>query len=311
MVAIGGCGVSVRYAVSKAPGAGETVMASDVAVINGGKAANQAIGAAKLGARASLVSAVGDDMFSSIVLKTLANWNVSANGVVTIPGSATMVGAVITEDHGDNRIIVGPGALAKYGEAEVKQQARLIGSADVCIVSLEIPLPAALAALEIARAAKVTTFLNPSPAPSRDALLQLISRSDVVVANEHEARMVTLQDGGLEGAVSQIVSAGARAAIVTLGERGALIAENGNVSHIPAVRLRPEEIVDTAGAGDAFITAAAVAVANGLPLREGAGIGVEAAACILRGPGFVEALEQWRDLHVGNAQLRNKGARNH
>jgi ribokinase len=299
VVAIGGCGVSVRYAVSKTPGAGETVMASDVAIINGGKAANQAIGAAKLGADASLVSAVGDDMFSSIVLKTLANWNVSTSGVVTVPGSATMVGAVITEDHGDNRIIVGPGALATYGEAEVKQQTRLIGSADVCIVSLEIPLPAAMAALEIARTAKVTTFLNPSP--SRDALLQLISRSDVVVVNEHEARMVALEDERPEDALRQIVSAGARAAIVTLGERGALIAENGNVSHVPAAQLTPEEIVDTAGAGDAFITATAVAVANGLPLREGAGIGVEAAARILRGPGFVEALEQWHDLHVGNA----------
>lgn len=296
LVALGGCGVSMRYAVDRAPGAGETVMASDLMILNGGKAANQAIGAAKLGLESYLVSAVGDDVFSSFVLQTMRDCGVRTDGIVTLSGATTMTGAVIVETGGDNRIIVGPGALGRFTEASVLDRTEVIRKADVCVVSLEIPAQAAKAGLTIAREAGVVTFLNPSPVPPRGELLEMLRLSDVVVANEHEARIAVGAGADGEALARGLLDAGARVAIVTLGERGAVFAEQGRVAQIPSVRLRPDEIVDTAGAGDAFLTALAVAVARGLSMDAAARIGAGAAARILKGPGFLEALSQWDGL---------------
>lgn len=295
LVALGGCGVSMRYDVDRAPGAGETVMASDLMILNGGKAANQAIGAAKLGLESYLVSAVGDDVFSTFVLETMHNCGVRCEGIVRLSGSTTMTGAVIVETGGDNRIIVGPGALGRFNEASVLASADVIRQADVCLVSLEVPIEAAIVGLRIAREAGVRSFLNPSPAPSRSELLDLLKLSDVVVANEHEAR-IAVGGGDSQALAAGLLNAGARVAIVTLGERGALLAEEGEITEIPSVSLRPDQIVDTAGAGDAFLTALAVAVARGLPVKDAARVGAGAAARILKGPGFLEALTQWDGL---------------
>jgi ribokinase len=299
LVAVGGCGVGVRFAVPYVAEAGETVLASDVRVINGGKGANQAIGAAFLGADASIISAVGEDVFGSIVAGLWERHGVATSGVVVRPEASTMVGAVMVDSSGENHITLAPGALGRLSRDDVRDRRGLIEAADVCVVSLEIAWQAAAEALAIARAAGVLAILNPAPAPAPVAIDELLRLADWVTPNEVEAAALSEFAGASpEAAAERILGRGARGVVMTLGPGGALVADGSAMRRVPAPEVPPEQMVDTAGAGDAFNTAFALALAGGWSVDVATAIGCEAGALICRGPGFVEALDTWRGFAV-------------
>src|SRR3954447_25819957 len=201
---VGSYGVGLTFGSARMPERGETVVGTLFRTDDGGKGSNQAVGAARLGAEVSLLTAVGADSFGDRAHELWDNEGVDANAVLR-SSEPTMTAAILVEASGDNRIVIVPGALATLTPAHVDEFAERIAAADVLLVQLEIPVETALHALEVGRAAGVRTVLNPAPAPPQP----IAPDADYVVPNESEARAV----------------AGGRVVVTTLGERGARIGD--------------------------------------------------------------------------------------
>lgn len=259
---VGSYGVGLTVELDRVPDAGETVIGRSFRIDHGGKGSNQAIGAARLGARVDFLTAVGDDTFGQSARSLWQTEGVHAEIVVT--SAATMTAPIFVEPGGENRIVVVPGALEQLSPAHVDAFSDRIAAADVCVVQLEIPVWTALYALEVAAAAGVRTILNPAPAPAEP----IAPACDYVTPNESEAPSV----------------AGAQATFVrTLGDRGADL--DGEL--VPAF---PATVVDTTGAGDAFTAAFAFALADGLDERQAVRWGCAAGAHMVEHAGVVPGL---------------------
>jgi ribokinase len=298
LVAVGGAGLGIRFDVARPASAGETAFARSVTTINGGKASNQAIGAAVFGADASIISAIGRDEFAPLIRDPLVRHGVDVRSLIEFPDHHSMVGAVMVDRQGENYITLAPGALARLGADDVRTHAGAVESADVCIVSLEISIDAATAALQIAREHGVTTILNPAPAPPPDHAAGLLVLADWVTPNDGEAASMCGQGGTPEDRAAALRTLGARGVVMTLGADGALMATDSTMLRVPTMPIPADEMVDTAGAGDSFNAAFAVALASGLAPLAAVGLACEAGSRICRGPGFVEALDQLQGLGV-------------
>ena len=263
VVVVGSYGVGLTFELARAPDAGETVVGRGFRTDHGGKGSNQAIGAARLGAEVALLTAVGDDAFGDGAFALWREEGVDASAVLRV-AEPTMCAAILVEAGGQNRIAIVPGALAALTPAHVDAFAPRIAAADVLLVQLEIPVATALHALEVGRAAGVTTILNPAPAPERP----IAPAVDYLTPNETEAPAVP----GAQGTT-----------VLTLGERGARLGDE----LVPALPAQP---VDTTGAGDAFAAAFAVALAEGRPALEAVRWGCAAGAYMVEHPGVVPGL---------------------
>ena len=255
--------VDATFRTVRLPRMGETVIGESVALSPGGKGSNQAVAAARLGAKVRFISRIGRDAFAEM---GLAAW--AAAGVEPLvarsDSAATGAAAVLVDAAtGENAIVVCPGAASEISEADVDAAAEAIRSAAVFVTQFEQPLPAAARALAIAREAGVTTVLNPAPAAAApDDMLRL---SDYVTPNEAEASALTRipvdDEDGARRAAAALREGGAGAAVITLGARGALFDGPEGAGFVPAFRAGP--VVETTGAGDAFNGAFAVALAEG------------------------------------------------
>ena len=260
---VGSYGVGLTFGVDRAPERGETRVGTLFRRDDGGKGSNQAVGAARLGAEVTFLTAVGRDAFGDRAHELWAEEGVDAAAVLRVP-EPTMTAAILVEGSGDNRIVIVPGALSTLAPSHVDGFAKQIAAADVLLVQLEIPVETALHALEVGRDAGVRTILNPAPAPPQP----ISPRADYVVPNESEARAVA----GAEGML-----------VLTLGEEGARLGEE----IIPAY---PARVVDTTGAGDAFCGAFAVALAEGASDEEAVRWGCAAGAHMVEHEGVVPGL---------------------
>jgi ribokinase len=253
----------LAFRAERLPRMGETLLGRGFALGPGGKGSNQAVAARRAGAAVSLVSRVGDDPFGRIARDLWAGEGIDTGAVAT---SATPTGTAFIFVHaetGENAIIVEPGAASELSPESVEGAAATIRSARVFLTQLEQPVAAARRGLEIARAAGVTTILNPAPgAPLDDGILRLC---DYVTPNESEATVLTgipiADEADARRAAQALLAAGAGCAIVTLGERGALFQDGRRSELVPA--FRPGAAIDTTGAGDAFNGAFAAALAEG------------------------------------------------
>jgi ribokinase len=265
---VGSANLDTSIAVPALPLAGETVVGERVALLAGGKGLNQAVAAARCGARTRLVASIGDDDAGGVLLRAAAEAGVAVDDVVVERGVPTGRAEVLLLPGGENAIVVSRGANRQLRAATAAAAASRAG---VVLAQLEIPLAAAHAALRAGLAVGARTILNAAPA-SREAL-ELARHASVVVVNQHEAE-------GL-GGVATILGAGAGAVVVTLGAEGCVVVEAGRELTIPAFAVEP---VDTTGAGDAFCGALAAGIARGLPLAaaavEGAAAGAVTAASL-------------------------------
>jgi ribokinase len=260
---VGSYGVGLTFGVERAPERGETLAGTLFRTDHGGKGSNQAVGAARLGAEVAFLTAVGEDTFGDRAFELWAEEGVDASGVVR-SALPTMTAAILVEGSGDNRIVIVPGALGSLTPAHVDGFASQIAAADILLVQLEIPVDTALHALEIARAARVRTVLNPAPAPQSP----IAPAADYLTPNESEAFAVE----GAEGTL-----------VVTLGEQGARMRGN----QVPAF---PARAVDTTGAGDAFCAAFAVALAEGTADVDAVRWGCAAGAYMVEHEGVIPGL---------------------
>jgi len=282
VIVVGSVNVDLVVVASRLPGPGETVTGGDVARHHGGKGGNQAVAAARLGARVVFVGAVGEDDFGAAARAALAAEGIDVSHLATV-ARPTGVALIVVDARAENLIAVAPGANASPTAASVAAalEALAVGPDDVVLASCEIPPEAVRAALAGARAAGATSVLNPAPADGLDPAT--IALADVLTPNQAELALLAAAAGAgaavraaapaevapeIETLAQRLLAegAGGRAVVVTLGAAGALVVPaDGPAARIPALRVVP---VDTTGAGDAFNGALAAGLAAGLPLTE-------------------------------------------
>ena len=260
---MGSYGVGLTFGSERVPERGETLIGTLFRTDDGGKGSNQAVGAARLGAEVSFLTAVGGDEFGDRAFELWAREGVDASAVLR-SAEPTMTAAILVESSGDNRIVIVPGALSSLTPAHVDGFAGRMAEADVLLVQLEIPVETALHALAVARQAGVRTILNPAPAPAKP----ITPAADYLVPNESEAPAVARAEGTL---------------VVTLGEQGARIRDN-------LVSAFPARAADTTGAGDAFCAAFAVALAEQRSDLDAVRWGCAAGAHMVEHPGVIPGL---------------------
>lgn len=255
----------LAFRAGRMPAIGETIAGSGFAMGPGGKGSNQAVAAARAGAKVSFISRIGADDFGAVARATWQREGIVARVVddTSRPTGAAFI--YVNDTTGENAIIVVPGAAAAITAEDVSTVADAIAGAAVFVTQLEQPVAAAQRGLEIARQAGVTTIFNPAPAePVPDALYTLC---DYVTPNESEAALLTgiavtsLDDARRAGDV--FLGRGVGTALITLGENGALLHSRSQSLHVPA--FNAGSVVETAGAGDAFNGGFAAALARGEP----------------------------------------------
>jgi len=267
----------LAFRAARLPAIGETIAGSGFKVGPGGKGSNQAVAAARAGAPVTFISKIGRDEFGAIALATWKKEGITPRVVETADHPTGAAFIYVNEVNGENAIIVVPGAASKISRGDVEKAGDAISGARVFITQLEQPIDAARRGLEIARAADVITVFNPAPAERfDDALYQLC---DYVTPNESEATLLTgiavktVDDARRAG--DALLRKGAGAALITLGETGALLHSKGQSVHVPAFKAGP--VVETTGAGDAFNGGFAAALAEGASALEAARFGAAVA----------------------------------
>ena len=251
--------------VPRVPAPGETLIGSRFQTSFGGKGANQAVMAARLGAQVAVVTKLGRDVFGE---NTLANYHaqgIDTSAVFFDEQSSSGVALItVDENTGQNSIVIVPGANYTLTTADIQAASGVIQSADVIMAQIEIPIAITLEAFRVAKAGgKATTILNPAPAaPLPDELLRL---TDIIVPNEIEAAMLTaLPTGTLDEATAAaraLQGWGIRMVVLTLGSRGALLVNGDEAPQY--VRAQAVQAVDTTGAGDAFVGSFAYLLGSG------------------------------------------------
>jgi len=291
VLVVGSVNADLVVGVDRRPGAGETVLGSQLATFPGGKGANQAVAAARLGASVAFLGRVGTDSFAGFLRENLRREGVGVSQLQAEPGPSGV--ALITVDPaGDNAIIVAPGANASLTPAGVEQASALFEASAVVTAQLEIPLEAVTAAAALAARAGARFILNLSPArPVGDDLL---AAADPLVVNEHEAAFLagTSEQDAPGRQARALLALGARSVVITLGAGGAYAADAREAALVPSP---PVTVVDTTGAGDAFTGALAWRLSLGDPLAAAAALAarVGAAAVTARGAqGSYPTLEQ-------------------
>ena len=283
VVVVGSLNIDLVAYTSRVPSAGETVIGERFRMGFGGKGANQAVMAARLGAKVSMIGALGDDVFAGMTADNLIAQGVDATHVDRVDGSSG-VAPIWVEPDGTNRIIVVPGANDLVHPGEAAEAIRSMDRVDVVIGQLEIPQRVTLAAFQAARERGATTILNPAPAAPLDP--ELLAVADWLIPNEHELASLAALDRLDPGDGAQISAFAAQIParlLVTLGARGAaLVTGSGAVDRMAAPGV---EATDTTGAGDAFVGAFGFGLAAGLDERAAVSLGIACASDSVTRPG--------------------------
>ncbi|MFD8086028.1 ribokinase [Kitasatospora sp. NPDC059722] len=286
VLVVGSANVDLVIGVERRPGAGETVLGSDLAVHPGGKGANQAVAAARLGARTALLARVGDDANGRLLLESQRNAGVDTEGVL-VGGAPTGVALITVDPSGDNSIVVSPGANGRLTPEDVRAAAPLFHASRVVSAQLEISLESVV---EVVRQLPSGTRFVLNPSPPRALPAEVLAACDPLIVNEHEARVIL--GGGATGQdpaawVRELLASGPKSVVVTLGSDGALVASSDEkVVRVASVKV---DAVDTTGAGDSFTAALAWKLGAGASLAEAAAYAARVGAVAVTRRGAQES----------------------
>jgi ribokinase len=274
---VGSINMDVAVRVAALPRPGETVLGADAVLSLGGKGANQAVSAARLGADVALIGCIGADAFGEAARQALLDETVDLGGVQVFPSAATGVALITIGSDGQNMISVSSGANAALSAAAILSHGLALSRSKILLLQNETPVEAAHAAIQVARAAGAIVICDPAPAAGYDPAL--IVAADIITPNETEAAMLTgiavTDRASALAAARWLVKRGARNAIVKLGADGVVHAGRDGEGHVAAP---PVVAVDTVAAGDCFNGALAVALAEGMAFRDALGFACRAAA---------------------------------
>lgn len=277
LAVVGSYGTGLTMRVDRVPGPGETLSGATFSAGPGGKGSNQAIGAARLGAHVSLLTAIGADDFGAAAQSLWTTEGVDASGVIIAP-DPTMVGVILVESGGENRIVLASGALDFLDPRHVDGFADRIADADLLMVCNEIPVATVAAALRTARQRGVKTLFN--PAPARDLPEDCRHLVDYLTPNLPEARALAGLDenADTETTLDRLREIFTATIALTAGSDGCYVddAATGERTHV--LPLAPAAVIDTTGAGDAFNAAFATALCRGADATEAARYGNAAGA---------------------------------
>jgi ribokinase len=248
------------------------VLGGDFETFPGGKGANQAVAAARMGGEVTMVGRVGNDDFGNTLIQGLVDDKIKTTHVIKDSKARTGVAMISVAADGENMIVVASGANANVSVEDVGNTRSLMRETDILLVQLECPLETVTAAIELAKAYQIPVVLNPAPAqPLPKSLLQNV---DYLTPNQSEL-LILSSETNLNAGIEKVRNWGLRNLIVTLGANGARVISEGIDQHIPAHEITA---VDTTAAGDAFNGALAVAIAEGKPLLEAVSYGMAAGA---------------------------------
>ena len=293
---VGAANIDLISYVPRLPVVGETLHGTQFRLGYGGKGANQAVMAAKLGAEVAMVTKLGKDTFGDGTLENFRSLGIDTTHVTTTDEASSGVAPIFVEPSGDNAIVIVTGANDLISADEIEQARSAMARAGVVVCQLEIPVETTMLALRAARDEGTRTVLNPAPARA-DLPDELLRLSDVCCPNQGEAALLT---GTRVDTVDEAADAaallrdkGAGSVVVTLGHDGALVCDDDGVDHLPGESV---DAVDTTGAGDAFVGALAAFLAKGVGLRESARWANRVAALSVRGHGTQTSFPGHEDL---------------
>jgi ribokinase len=269
IVVVGSSNTDMVVVARRLPSPGETVTGGQFVMAPGGKGANQAVAAARLGAQVTFVAKVGTDVFGDQAVEGYRREGIDAALILRDPAHHTGVALILVDERGENLISVASGANHALSPGDVEQAAERIRAADALMLQLEIPLEAVERATELAAEAGVPVILDPAPAPDAPLGEALLRRVTYLTPNESEAQRLTgvevSDEASARAAASRLHEQGVAHVIVTMGGRGALVSEPGGAVMVPPYRI---EARDTTAAGDAFNGGLAVALGRGMSLSE-------------------------------------------
>ncbi|KPI11844.1 ribokinase [Streptomyces mirabilis] len=284
LLVVGSANADLVIGVERRPAPGETVLGSDLVVHPGGKGANQAVAAGRLGARTALLARVGDDAHGRLLLDSQRAAGVDTAGVL-VGGAPTGVALITVDPSGDNSIVVSPGANGRLAPEDVRSAGNLLAASRVVSAQLEIPLETVV---EVVRNLAPGSRFVLNPSPPRALPAEVLAACDPLIVNEHEARVIVGTDLGdsPEDWASALLALGPRSVVITLGARGALVASAEGAARVPSVKV---ETVDTTGAGDAFTAALAWRLGLDEPLAEAAAYAARVGAAAVTRAGAQES----------------------
>lgn len=267
IVVVGSINMDLVTNVKQIPKKGETCMGNGFSKIPGGKGANQAVAAARLGAEVEMIGRLGDDSMSDDLIQSLKSDNVGINQVIKTEKETSGTALIMVEEMGDNAIVVIPGANARLKEEDIDASIDIIASSKIIVTQLEIPISTVKYLLTKAKELDKFTILNPAPAAPLDD--DIIRHTDLLTPNETELESLTGMSVSSEEEIIEagksLIKRGLKKLIVTLGEKGCIYMDDDSYKRFSAVEVKA---VDTTAAGDSFTAALAVALCEGKNIDE-------------------------------------------
>jgi ribokinase len=292
---LGSLNMDLVVQVKELPVAGQTVVGDRLHTLPGGKGANQAVAAARLGAEVRMVGRVGSDAHGEELVQGLVEDGVEVSAVTRDSEAPSGAALILVAASGQNMIALAPGANGRVGDDEVEDLVQGLGGGDVVVLQLEVPLAAVVSAAERSRRAGARVVLN--AAPSAPLAGRPPPRTDVLVVNEAEAAELGGEPVsdlvGAERAARRLASSSAGAVVVTMGAAGAVLLDSERVTRVPPL---PVDAVDATAAGDAFVGALAMALAAGWSVTEAVRLGGAAGAAAASRLGARSSLPRPADL---------------
>ena len=288
IVVVGSLNMDLVIHTDWLPRIGETVIGRDFARIPGGKGANQAVAAARLGGNVSMIGCVGDDIFGSVLLENLHKNKVDIQNIKVVDNSSTGL-AMIIVNNGDNCIILSSGANFEMKAEDIESLERFISGFDILITQLEIPMEIVRMTLRMAKKNGLFVILNPAPAQNLDD--ETLRCVDVIVPNETEAEHLTgnpiADDQSLRDGIRFFHEKGIPHCVITLGSKGVVYGGPDGIVRLPAMTV---QTVDTTAAGDSFVGALAVQISQNVEISEAIRFCNMAAALTVTRHGAQESL---------------------
>lgn len=305
VVVVGSCMIDLITNVARMPRMGETLQGKQFSIGFGGKGANQAVTASRLGAATAMVARLGTDVFGDMTLDNFREHCVDHRFVKQVDGAVSGIAPITVQEDGQNIVLIVPGANEQLDAEAVREAVELLRHARIVLCQLEIPVVAVHRAFTVAEQYGATTILN--PAPARELPSELLELADVIVPNETELQLLT----GVETTTLEGVARGARnlrrradqTIIVTLGGRGAWVLERDEGYLVEA---REVKAVDTTGAGDAFVGSLAYFLARGIPVRKAVRVSCDVATISVQRPGTQTSFPTLEDLKHAGIELPAK-----